>query len=203
MYTDVYGVQFSDDKKTLIKCPQEFEGVYKIPDGVEEIDDMAFANTHITSVVIPDTVHRIGSGAFSTCYQLRAIELPPHLEELGDHAFVFSNIESIAIPGSVKVVGGGAFMTCEKLRQVVISEGVACIESYAFNDCTSLESVTLPQSVSYIGSCAFSECRKLKPIALPEVLDFCASAFDSPEKVILPADTSRIRVLMDDAEDEE
>jgi hypothetical protein len=150
MYTDEFGVQFSDDKKTLIECPKKFEGVYMIPNGVEEIGAMAFANSTVSGVSIPDSVRAIGSGAFSTCYQLHAIELPPHLEELADHAFMFSNIESITIPGSVEVVGDSAFTLCEKLKEVVISEGVKCIDTYAFNGCENLESATLPQSVSYI-----------------------------------------------------
>ena len=34
MYTDEYGVEYSDDKKTLVKCPSDFQGEYVIPDGV-------------------------------------------------------------------------------------------------------------------------------------------------------------------------
>ena len=36
-YIDKHGVEYTDDKKTLIRCPQDFEGEYIIPDGVIEI----------------------------------------------------------------------------------------------------------------------------------------------------------------------
>lgn len=35
-YFDKYGVEFSDDKKQLIRCPENYEGSYTIPNGVEK-----------------------------------------------------------------------------------------------------------------------------------------------------------------------
>ena len=33
-YIDKYGVEFSDDRKTLVKCPKVFKGEYIIPNSV-------------------------------------------------------------------------------------------------------------------------------------------------------------------------
>ena len=41
-YIDKYGVEFSDDRKTLVKCPQDYQGYYEIPDGVRCIEDFVF-----------------------------------------------------------------------------------------------------------------------------------------------------------------
>ncbi len=73
-YIDKHGVEYTDDKKTLIRCPQDFEGEYIIPDGVERIDTEAFANcTRLTAVTIPSCVTRIAGEAFRGCHQLQEV----------------------------------------------------------------------------------------------------------------------------------
>ena len=53
MYIDKFGVKYSDDGKTLIKCPKDIEGEYVIPEGVTKIGEGAFSFcTLITSVII-------------------------------------------------------------------------------------------------------------------------------------------------------
>lgn len=173
MYIDEYGVEFSDDKKTLISFSITFEGVYRIPDGVEKIRDFAFANTLITSVTIPDTVHSIGEGAFFEC----------------------PNIESIVIPSSVTVISESTFMSCENLREVILPEGLTRIERLAFWYCKSLESLHLPQSLLYIGSGAFRGCNNLEPVVLPDNIEVYENAFNSFEKVIMPKDQSRVNII--------
>jgi hypothetical protein len=41
-YFDKYGVEFSDDRKTLVKCPKDFQGSCEIPNSVTSIGDGAF-----------------------------------------------------------------------------------------------------------------------------------------------------------------
>lgn len=41
-YFDKYGVEFSDDRKTLVRCPKDFEGEYAIPDTVTSVGNSAF-----------------------------------------------------------------------------------------------------------------------------------------------------------------
>lgn len=67
-YIDKYGVTYSDNKKTLVKCPQDFQGAYVIPDSVTTIEEWAFEHcTGLTSVIIPDSVTEIGDYAFDGC----------------------------------------------------------------------------------------------------------------------------------------
>jgi len=68
---DKYGVEYSEDKKTLIKCPTGFEGEYVIPVGVTSIEDDAFKDCFaLTSIIIPDSVKSIGENAFYGCVGL-------------------------------------------------------------------------------------------------------------------------------------
>ncbi len=52
-YFDKYGVKFSNNRKTLVRCPADYKGEYIIPDGVTRIEEEAFYECYtLTSVVI-------------------------------------------------------------------------------------------------------------------------------------------------------
>ena len=53
-YFDKNGVEFSDDKKTLVRCPVDFDGKYVIPNGVTKIADSAFFDCDfLENIVLP------------------------------------------------------------------------------------------------------------------------------------------------------
>ena len=53
-YFDQYGVEFSDDRKTLTRCPGEFEEEYIIPDSVTSMGERAFEDcTRLKEICIP------------------------------------------------------------------------------------------------------------------------------------------------------
>ena len=109
------------------------------------------------NISIPNSVTRIGNGAFSGCV----------------------SIASIIIPNSVTSIGRSAFNDCVSIKSITIPDGVTSIEQYAFSGCTSLASVTLPSSIEYIGDRAFSHCESLTHIIIPNsVIEIRFSVFD-------------------------
>lgn len=75
----------------------------------------------ITSLIIGNSVTRIGKEAFSGC----------------------SSLTSINIPNSVTEIGAWAFFECSSLASVTIGNNVSTIEDAAFNWCESIIKVTL------------------------------------------------------------
>ena len=68
-YFDKYGVEFSDDRKTLISCPENFQGAYAIPDGVTQIGgEVCWDESGIHWSVI-----RTGRSVFSKCTMLTGV----------------------------------------------------------------------------------------------------------------------------------
>lgn len=157
-YFDKYGVEFTNDRKTLVKYPRGRIGEYAIPNGVSRISAWAFATCkHLTAITIPQSVTYIGENAFRSC----------------------SKLSTIKIPDSVLYIECGAFNGCIGLiepiynRQIfarlpysydgsfVIPEGIKQIVGRAFEGCKSLSSITIPDSVNIIGDYAFLDCGKL------------------------------------------
>ena len=114
-----------------------------------------------TDFVIPESVQRIGEGAFSSC-TLTNVVFHSNITTIDAFAFEESkNLTSIAIPDSVTSVGYKAFFKCSRLTNVVIGKNVSRIGFEAFRECGSLTSIIIPSSVSLIGAAAFYRCWNL------------------------------------------
>ena len=94
MYTDEYGVQFSDDRKTILAWPEDFKGEYSIPAEVTFVDDGSFAGKlGITCVTFVNSDVTIGEDAFSGCDNIEAIIVPAGTKDLFTQKFEEAYIE--------------------------------------------------------------------------------------------------------------
>ncbi len=108
------------------------------------------------SVTIPNTITKIGDGAFKGCSSLRSFTVPDSVEHLG--AWVFEGCSSLGtatIGNAVVSIGPSAFNGCLSLRSVKLGSRVSAIGAAAFGGCLALKTVTLPNSVSAITASAF------------------------------------------------
>ncbi len=101
-------------------------------------------NPTIKTVSLPNTITKIGSGAFSGNKKLVAIN----------------------IPNSVTEIEHGAFEKCYSLASIVLPEGLRQINDDTFSACKSLKSIEIPSTVEKIGEYAFSFCDNLETITL-------------------------------------
>ena len=188
----------------LSSCRIEYDTLYPsgkvsgkvlIPSVVGEknviaIGSNAFAYQRIESVIIPDTVRRIGKSAFEGCHTLKVVVLPLSMATIGEAAFMncdkLSRIElpykletiaprlfngcksltGINIPDSVVSIGREAFRGCP-LNSVFIPDSVRMIEEMAFYNCSNLTSLTISNKVARIEDFAFGNCTALRSIVIP------------------------------------
>ena len=120
------------------------------------------------NTVVPDSVRKIGEGAFSGCEGLTYVVIPNSVIEIGDYAF-FSciTLNGIVIPESVTKIGAGVFSKCTALNSINIPNSVAEIGAYAFSDCTGLTSVVIPNSITKIDYSVFKGCTGLISVVIP------------------------------------
>lgn len=150
-------------KATALKIPDKIDGIV-----VGEIGEDVFNCSNITTIIIPDSVTRIGARAFSDCSELTSVTIPSNLKYLDTGAFSrCSKLTSIALPNTLISIGGGAFADCMGFKEFTIPEGVLTIGDSAFISC-QFTSVSIPDSVTYIGQCAFHSCSKLKSLTIPK-----------------------------------
>ncbi len=105
---------------------------------VTEIGNYAFAEEYddkktpdrITKVSIPDSVKKIGNGAFMECTALTKVEIPFGVTQLGDAVFwECINLKTVCVAGDVKAIGANAFGECPKLTLYCAKGSV--VETYA------------------------------------------------------------------------
>lgn len=101
VFTDIDGVLFNKEKTELIQYPQG------------KIND---------NYIVPDTVTRIGAGAFYQSKLLYNITLPEGIKFIGDYAFgECEQLTAIYLPQSLQYIGKCAFGGCAHLTTIKLS----------------------------------------------------------------------------------
>jgi hypothetical protein len=120
----------------------------------------------IKTSIIPDSVTKIGYGAFWGNSELVSIEIPNSVTIIKDNAFFdCTALTEVIIPNSVKSIGT-AFWGCSSLKSIKLSDQITNIGLWAFMDCTSLTNIEIPNSVQTIGKQAFYGCISLTNITM-------------------------------------
>ena len=123
-----------------------------VSEGIEEIGDNAFCSNNVgtlKSISLPQSVKKIGSGAFYGQEKLREVSL-----------------------GGVVEIGYAAFKYCPNLKQIVLPDTVETIGMSAFAD-TGLTSLTIPVNVTKLGGAFVSDCASLTSLYIaPENTNF-------------------------------
>ena len=155
-YTLIRGVLYSKDKIQLVKYPPNRKGNKYIidlktttigkeafnyckhlveivlPDGLQDIETFAFAESGIKSIEIPPNVRRIGWHAFHHCTDLESLVIPEGVEEIGQDIVVgCTSLNKVEFPTSLKEIPRNSFFGCEKLTSVVVPKRwIESIRSY-------------------------------------------------------------------------
>ncbi len=154
-----------------------------LPATLVEIGKNAFNGAGLTSVVIPDSVTTIASGAFKNNAALKSVKLSAGLETIGAGVFAgCTALTSIALPASLKDLSADTFAGCTALAEVDLG-AVEEIEQYAFEGCTALTTITLPASVAVCEALAFENCTALEAI----IVDKANTVYSAKDGVVLIA----------------
>ena len=95
-------------------------------------------------VLVPETVTKIVTEAFSGCEKIREINLPAHLETIEDYAFAHcKSLHSMALPDTLSFIGPHALTACRQLRSVYLSRHIT--EPPELNGCKSLRVIAVSQ----------------------------------------------------------
>ena len=133
----------NDDFAKVVSCmasgdliiPNEINGI-----PVAEIDSNAFVNcTALSSIVLPESITSIRSGAFRGCSGLQKIQLPFIGSQRGTSGSTFFGY----IFGASSSSQNSSYVPTN-LKEVVITDDTG-IGSYAFSGCSDITSIIIPR----------------------------------------------------------
>ncbi len=129
---------------------------------VTAIGSSAFSScSELKEIEIPETVRDISEYAFSYCYSLKKVTIP-NIQNIGRYAFSYCrNLQQMTIPGSIQTIGESAFSSCINLQQMTISGSIQTIGESAFSYYGTIKSVTIEagENPVHIGDCVFRDSK--------------------------------------------
>ena len=130
-------------------------------------------HSSIKKVVFEEGITRIGSNAFATGssnYYYRyftEVVFPSTLKEIGSDAFCNTFITEILLPDGMKCIEYSAFYRCKSLVYANIPGTVNEIGTGVFQQCSILTNVDIEDGVAEIPSGMFNNCINIKSIVIP------------------------------------
>ena len=116
-----------------------------IPEGTVEIESEKYeGNKQLKEVVLPTSVRKIGSRAFSDS-TLEKITIPEGVEEIGE--FAFSSVEQLkelTLPSTIKKLGSEEYYAIALVPKLIVSEGTT---TFNLNGVLFIEKLYLPRTL--------------------------------------------------------
>ena len=154
---------------------------------VTEIANYAFGGCDmLESLVIPNTVKKIGMYAFTACTKLVDISFPDSLEDimggaLYECAWYNNQPDGLIYIGNLLYRYKGT----APAGTIVVKEGTTAILDFTFHNQPNIQSVILPESLTSIHLQAFYGCTNITELILPasiqiienQAFAYCTSLF--------------------------
>lgn len=129
---------------------------------------------NLESVVLPQTLTTIGTGAFSGS-GIRSILVPDGVVAIADYAFLrCEGLESVELPASLEQLGLRTFANCTSLRRVVFAPGNSLdrLPAGVFEGSTSLQELNVDAlaQCTEIGPWSLAHCHSLTEVVIPSAV---------------------------------
>lgn len=192
---------FGDDWDTI--------NTITIEEGITGIERDVFAYTEAESIIVPDSVKKIGDYAFAYCSNLKSIYIGSGVEEIGNGILsACYKMESceVSVDNPYFSALDGVLFNKDQTRLISFSsnkeasydipQGVIEISPYAFYDC-KLTSLTIPDTVVSIGTYAFFRCKQIESLTIPDSVSsidkYAFSEMRNLKTIVLPAAITSIK----------
>lgn len=119
-------------EKTVLKKYIGQDIFVKIPDGITEIGEEAFARAEgVQKMILPSSLRKISWKAFEYCTALQEIEIPSGVNRIEEFAFSHCEmLENIWILGEKTVVEKDAFIACENFNIIAPNADISAFPEF-------------------------------------------------------------------------
>lgn len=173
------------------------EGIETIPSG------FAYRLTRLENIIFPSTLIKIGEKAFTSCRNLKHVDLPASLKVISTQAFSQTSLQEITLPEGLTTIDDQAFAFCEELKSINIPDSVTSIGDSAFDSCTGLVSAKIPAELTSKGTQIFRGCTELTKVINMQVLADMDKSFLGCSKLdISSLEDARTRITAGEYQDD-
>lgn len=167
------GAVLSDNKKMVIGFKAKkrgFDGIIKIPAGVEVIDDYALDKIRITSLFLPKELKELGARTIFgemeynvKCITNIVIEEGNEYYEVDEYAlykkidgkrelvYAFNHdIREFTVPEDVVSVGDRAFYHCDLMTEIHLPESIETFDENCLSPSSKVEEIILPKGIKHL-----------------------------------------------------
>ena len=159
---------------------------------VATIGSLAFADTALRSIIIPDTVVSIGFGILRNT-SVESIQVP-----FFGGSRNTSNAYLGYIFGASGYAGNGYYVP-STLKRVVVSDSCTVIPAYSMYGCTSVLDVVIGSGVSEIGISAFAGCESIISLYIPKNVTEIPAAANPYNSIVYDCSENLVITLESDS----
>lgn len=123
----------------------------KLPSNWTYIPSSAFKRCRAKNITLPSNLQTIAPYAFEEMWGLESIEIPDSVTKIGKGAFAYCcSLKEITLPRNslFTEIPDECFLNCAGLGSLSLPSSVTKIGRYAFKNCPSLTNITIPKEVS-------------------------------------------------------
>ena len=176
------GMLLERDAKLVMGFPMMIAGPVRIPDGIVEIGNEAFAYCdRMTNVSIASSVRTIARQAFLCCDGLTDVSVPEGVRSLGSRAFsCCKRLQSLGLPASLIKCEGNPVQSCPSFKTLNLAAGNGvfmlqdgCLITMSgvlvcMANAHEQKELCMPQGIAEIGDGVFWDCNNLEVAVIPE-----------------------------------
>ena len=167
-------IVYNKEGSVLVACPNLKEGDITIPEGVKFVISSAFKGCKfIKSVTFPRSFicfeeSGYNESPFSDCESLEKINFCSSSHMIG----LFSskstlvhhcpNLKEVLIPDGINLVGANLLRNNRVIENLILSDDIISVGSYAFSEMTALKELYLPKSLETIGEQSLLGIKNIK-----------------------------------------
>jgi hypothetical protein len=139
-----------------------------LPNYIEKIGTFAFSSCYdLASCSVPINTTVLNSNStFAKCFNLKALSVPYNLNALPNNYLAETYDVLTFIPKRIKRIGTSALSRLDK-ENIKIPNGVTTIDNNALSGNNRVKTVYIPDSVSSLGGTIFNSCYRLYSVRLP------------------------------------
>lgn len=158
-YSEIDGVLFSKDKKTLIQYPDKKGLSYQVPEGTIKIGNSAFFNKNLTNIVLPHSLRVIGRNVFSGT-DISKITLPANITYFSTDTFDNTKITHINVDADNQIMSS--------LDGIVYTKDSS--QLLYWPEARAEENLEFPENLTVLDFSKIKNPEKAKTIIIPKSL---------------------------------